>query len=57
MTEMKTIGRPSGKRPNYKPTAAALLERCRSFYEDPENERAFLEWKAGKERKDEKKAV
>ena len=27
-------------------TAAELLERCREFYRDPENERAFQEWKA-----------
>ena len=37
-------------KPNYQKTAAALLERCREFYQDPENERAFLEWKAGKEK-------
>ena len=37
------------KKPEYHRTAAALLERCRAFYEDPENEKAFLEWKAGKE--------
>lgn len=38
-------------KPNYQKTAAALLERCREFYQDPENERAFLEWKTGKDRK------
>ena len=32
-------------------TAEALLERCREFYQNPENERAFLEWKAGKDKK------
>ena len=37
-------------KPNYQKTAAALLERCREFYQDPENERAFLEWTAGKEK-------
>lgn len=26
-------------------TAADLLKRCRAFFEDPENERAFEEWK------------
>ena len=46
MTEMRVTGRPSGKKPNYKKTAAALLERCREFYQDPENEKAFQEWKA-----------
>ena len=39
------------EKPKYTKTAAALLERCRQFYQDPENERAFLEWKAGKEAK------
>ena len=38
-------------KPNYQKTAAALLERCREFYQDPENEKAFQEWKAGKDRK------
>ena len=37
--------------PNYQKTAAALLERCREFYQNPENEKAFQEWKAGKDRK------
>jgi len=38
-------------KPKYSATAAALLERCREFYQDPENEKAFREWKAGKEAK------
>ena len=41
----------AAEKPNYQKTAAALLERCREFYQNPENERAFLEWKAGKDRK------
>lgn len=36
------------KKPNYQKTAPALLERCRAFYQDEENERAYQEWKAGK---------
>lgn len=39
------------EKPKAKATARELLERCRAFYEDPENERAFLEWKAEQERK------
>ena len=39
------------EKPNYQKTAAALLERCREFYQDPENEKAFQEWKAGKDKK------
>ena len=32
--------------PRYEAGAAALLKRCRAFYEDPENEKAFREWMA-----------
>ena len=49
MTDMRVTVRESGKKPNYKKTAAALLERCRVFYQDPENERAYQEWKAQKD--------
>ena len=51
MTEIRITARTSGKKPDYRKTAAALLERCREFYQDPENEKAFQEWKAGKDRK------
>ena len=44
----------SGQKPKYKKTAAALLGRCREFYQDPENERAYQEWKARKEGQHEK---
>ena len=39
------------EKPNYQKKAAELLKRCREFYQDPENEKAFQEWKAGKDRK------
>ena len=45
------------QKPKYGTTAAELLERCRAFYQDPENERAYQEWKAGKDGQHEKKAV
>lgn len=35
-------------KPKYGVLAAELLERCRGFYEDPENEKAFRAWKDGK---------
>ena len=54
MTEIKISVRTAEEKPNYRRTAAALLERCREFYQDPENERAYQEWKAGKEEKHEK---
>ena len=30
--------------PRYEITAAGLLEACRTFYQDPKNEREFQEW-------------
>ena len=36
--------------PRYGTTAAGLLEACRTFYRNPENEKAFQEWK--KQRKE-----
>ena len=38
--------------PRYEITAAGLLEAARTFYQNPENEKAFQEWK--KTRKGEK---
>ena len=57
MTELRITATESGQKPKYRKAAAALLELCREFYQDQENERAFMEWKAGKEMKDEKAAV
>ncbi|MBQ6721557.1 MAG: hypothetical protein IJQ88_05255 [Clostridia bacterium] len=34
--------------PQYEKTAAGLLEACRTFYRNPENEKAFQEWKEEK---------
>ena len=45
MTQMAITAETAKTKPNYRKTAAALLERCRLFYEDPENERAYQEWK------------
>ena len=44
MQELRIIGRSSGKAPDFKKTAAELLARCREFYKNPENEKAFQEW-------------
>ena len=57
MTKMTITARSSGKKPDYSKTAAALLEKCRAFYQDPENEAAYQEWKARKDGKHEKAAV
>jgi len=51
MTELRITARSSGKKPDYSKTAAALLERCRAFYQDPENEREYQEWKAKRDAK------
>ena len=52
MTELTGTVRFSGKDPNFKKTAAMMLTACREFYQDPENERAFQEWKAKKGRRE-----
>ena len=54
MTELQITARAVKDKPKYKKTAAALLARCREFYQDPENERAYQEWKARKEGQHEK---
>lgn len=54
MTELQITTRAVKEKPNYRKTAAALLARCREFYQDPENERAYQEWKARKEGQHEK---
>ena len=33
------------RQPNYKTTAGMILTACRDFYNKPENEKAFREWK------------
>ena len=48
MTELQITARAVKDKPKYKKTAAALLARCREFYQDPENERAYQEWKEKK---------
>lgn len=58
MKEMKVKSvRTADRKPNYRKTAPQLLARCREFFKDPENERAYQEWKAGKESNDGKRAV
>ena len=38
-------------KPKYDTLAAELLAGCREFYKDPENEKAFREWKKDREKK------
>ena len=52
MNEMRIAAVTTAKeKPKYRKTAAELLSRCRGFYTDPENEKAFQEWKAQKDAK------
>ena len=45
MKEMRIAAVRSGEKAKVRPaTAAEILERCRRFYEDTENEKAFREW-------------
>lgn len=48
MSEMEIIVTRAMTAPDYGRTAAGLLERCRKFYQDPENEKAYQEWKKGR---------
>lgn len=57
MSEMRITARSSGQAPKYDKAASALLELCREFYQDPENERAYQEWQAERSGKNEKAAV
>ena len=51
MSEMRITVSVAGEKPPKPKMTAALLKRCREFYDDPENERAYQEWKAAKEKK------
>ncbi len=51
MTELQMTVRNSGQRPKYDRAAAGLLELCREFYQNPENERAYQEWKDNRDAK------
>lgn len=54
--KVKTV-RTADRKPNYQKTAPQLLARCREFFKDPENEKEFQEWKAGKAEMNEQKAI
>lgn len=45
MKEMLIEARRSDRRGDVRPLAEHLMERAFAFYADPENEKAFLEWK------------
>ena len=45
MTEIRICAERAQTEPKYKASAAALLMNCREFYQKPENEEAYQEWK------------
>ena len=49
-TETRISAERVDTKPKYETTARELLNRCRAFYEDPENEKAFREWKEQKKK-------
>ena len=48
MSEMVITASQDTAAPKYGKTAAGLLEAARMFYQNPENEKAFQEWKKTK---------
>lgn len=57
MTELRIIAEAKKQAPDYSRTAGQLLAACRSFYQDPENEKKYQEWKRRRSEKNEKAAV
>lgn len=57
MTELRIIAEAKKQTPDYSRTAGQLLAACRSFYQDPENEKKYQEWKRRRSEKHEKAAV
>lgn len=51
MTTMTISAERAAVKPKRDILAAAVLERAREWFENEENERAYQEWKAGKEAK------
>lgn len=49
--ELRIYAAEAKTKPDYTLTAPALLEKCRAFYQDPQNERAYQEWKAKRDAK------
>lgn len=51
MKDMPVIPERTGRKPDNRKTAKKLLAECRMFFSEPENERMYLEWKAGRNKK------
>lgn len=42
MNDMRVIPEKSEKKPDYRKTATGLLEACRAYYREQENEEAYM---------------
>ena len=51
MQQMRIEGIMMNTHGDPRPLARNLAEKCKAFYEDPENERAYQEWKQKREEK------
>lgn len=49
MADMKIEAVYTGQKPDYMPLARHLLDRIIEFYQNPDNERAFQEWKKARD--------
>ena len=56
MKELLIEARSSGKSGDVRTLAEHLMEKAFAFYEDPENEKAFQEWKREKDERERKQA-
>ena len=54
MNEMPIILETAPSKINYRKTSGLILTACRSFYENPENEKADREWQAERSGKNER---
>ena len=52
MQQMRIEGIMMNTHGDPRPLARNLAEKCKAFYEDPENERAYQEWKKQREAKE-----
>ena len=57
MTQMTLEVTQTIRRPDYRKSAGMILTACRDFYNKPENEKAFREWKAERSGKNNERAV
>ena len=52
MKDMTVIPERADRKPDYRKTAGMLLNACREFYQNEENERMYMEWKNGRNKEE-----